>query len=151
MTNETAAETDASAQARRRAAVAKIMQDYRDDAIVNDPLFGEPLVGKAAIATHKLAEMIAISDVSLEVTERWTSGNQLFANWEFSGVHSGPFYNLPATGNRIKISGSTVVTREDGLIAQETLYYDAEQMRRQLSGESTEADDEQPRQEGDPE
>jgi steroid delta-isomerase-like uncharacterized protein len=123
------------AEAKRRLAVGKIMEDYRDDAVVNDPLFAKPLVGKTAIAVHKTAEMIALSDVSLIVTDRWMMGGQLVATWEVTGTHSGPYYNLPATGRRISIAGSTIVTRVDGKIAQETLYYDAEDMRRQLSGE----------------
>jgi steroid delta-isomerase-like uncharacterized protein len=129
---------DRGAADRRRLAVAKIMLDYHADAIVNDPLFGKPLVGKLAIATHKTAEMIALSDVELKVTDRWTMGSDLTAIWEVTGVHSGPYYNLPATGRRISISGATVVTRRDGKIAQETLYYDADDMLRQLSVEATE-------------
>ena len=111
------------------------MLDYCDDAVVNDPLFGKPLVGKPAIAVHKTAEMIALSDVNLEVTDRWTQGSDLVAIWEVTGTHSGPYYNLPATGRRISISGATVVTRRDGKIAQETLYYDADEMRRQLTAD----------------
>jgi steroid delta-isomerase-like uncharacterized protein len=129
---------DRAAADRRRLAVAKIMLDYNADAIVNDPLFGKPLVGKLAIATHKTAEMIALSDVELKVTDRWTMGSDLTAIWEVTGIHSGPYYNLPATGRRISISGATVVTRRDGKIAQETLYYDADDMLRQLSFEATE-------------
>jgi len=96
------------------------------------------LVGKLAIATHKTAEMIALSDVTMNVSDRWTMGSELTAIWEVTGIHSGPYYNLPATGRRISISGATVVTRRDGKIAQETLYYDADDMLRQLKGESTE-------------
>ena len=129
---------DRGAADRRRLAVAKIMLDYNADAIVNDPLFGKPLVGKLAIATHKTAEMIALSEVELKVTDRWTMGSDLTAIWEVTGIHSGPYYNLPATGRRISISGATVVTRRDGKIAQETLYYDADDMLRQLSAEATE-------------
>jgi steroid delta-isomerase-like uncharacterized protein len=129
---------DRGAADRRRLAVARIMLDYHTDAIVNDPLFGKPLVGKLAIATHKTAEMIALSDVELKVTDRWTMGSDLTAIWEVTGIHSGPYYNLPATGRRISISGATVVTRRDGKIAQETLYYDADDMLRQLSAEATE-------------
>jgi steroid delta-isomerase-like uncharacterized protein len=123
---------------RRRVAVSKIMTDYRDDAVVNDPLFGKPLVGKPAIAVHKTAEMIALSDVEMDVTDRWTMGSDLTATWEVTGIHSGPYYNLPPTGKRIKITGATVVTRRDGKIAVETLYYDAEEMLRQLRGEAQE-------------
>jgi steroid delta-isomerase-like uncharacterized protein len=129
---------DREAADRRRLAVAKIMLDYNSDAVVNDPLFGKPLVGKLAIATHKTAEMIALSDVTINVTDTWTMGSELTAIWEVTGLHSGPYYNLPATGRRISISGATVVTRRDGKIAQETLYYDAEDMLRQLTTEEAE-------------
>ena len=66
-------------------------------------------------------------------------GSDLVAIWEVRGTHSGPYYNLPATGNRISIGGATVVTRRDGKISQETLYYDADEMLRQLKGESAES------------
>jgi steroid delta-isomerase-like uncharacterized protein len=133
--NAGSAWNDPAVTHRRRVAVSKIMADYRDDAVVNDPLFGKPLVGKPAIAVHKTAEMIALSDVEMEVTDRWTMGSDLTATWEVTGIHSGPYYNLPATGKRIKITGATVVTRRDGKISVETLFYDAEEMLRQLRGE----------------
>jgi predicted ester cyclase len=120
---------------RRRRAVARIMDDYADEAVVNDPLFAKPLVGKPAIGTHKLAEMIALSDIAFDVGERWEDGNKLFANWTVTGIHSGPYYDLPATDNEIRLEGSTVVTRDDdGKIIEETLFYDADEMRRQLEG-----------------
>jgi steroid delta-isomerase-like uncharacterized protein len=120
---------------RRRQAVARVMDDYADEAVVNDPLFARPLVGKPAIGTHKLAEMIAISDIKFDVGERWEDGNKVFANWKVTGIHSGPFYDLPATNQEIFLEGSTVVTRNDeGKIVEETLFYDADEMRRQLEG-----------------
>jgi predicted ester cyclase len=120
---------------RRRLAVARIMDDYADEAVVNDPLFAKPLVGKPAIGTHKLAEMIALSDIDFEIGERWEDGKKLFANWTVTGIHSGPYYDLPATNDQIRLEGSTVVTRDDeGKITEETLFYDADDMRRQLEG-----------------
>jgi steroid delta-isomerase-like uncharacterized protein len=118
-------------------AVARVMEDYADEAVVNDPLFAKPLVGKPAIGTHKLAEMIALSDIEFDVGERWEDGKKLFANWTVTGIHSGPYYDLPATNNQIRLEGSTVVTRDDdGKITEETLFYDADDMRRQLEGRS---------------
>jgi steroid delta-isomerase-like uncharacterized protein len=120
---------------RRRQAVARVMDDYADEAVVNDPLFAKPLVGKPAIGTHKLAEMIAISDISFDIGERWEEDKKVFANWKVTGMHSGPFYDLPATNKEIFLEGSTVVTRDDdGKIIEETLFYDADDMRRQLEG-----------------
>lgn len=123
------------AEERRRQAVARVMDEYADEAVVNDPLFAKPLVGKPAIGTHKLAEMIAISDIKFDVGERWEDGNKVFANWKVTGMHSGPFYDLPATDKEIFLEGSTIVTRNDeGKIVEETLFYDADAMRRQLEG-----------------
>jgi predicted ester cyclase len=123
------------AEERRRQAVARIMDDYADGAVVNDPLFAKPLAGKPAIGTHKLAEMIAISDIDFEIGERWEDGKKLFANWTVTGIHSGPYYDLQPTNDQIVLKGSTVVTRDDeGKIVEETLFYDAEDMRRQLEG-----------------
>jgi steroid delta-isomerase-like uncharacterized protein len=123
------------AEERRRQAVARIMDDYASDAVVNDPLFAKPLIGKPAIGTHKLAEMIALSDIEFDIGDRWEEGNTVFANWTVTGIHSGPYYDIPATDNEIVLKGSTVVKRDDdGKITEETLFYDAEDMRRQLEG-----------------
>jgi predicted ester cyclase len=127
--------TAASTRTARAAAVGKIVGDYSPDAVVNDPLFGAPLVGMAAIAVHKTAEMVAISNVSLNVLSRAIIGDQLLSTWEMTGTHDGPFYGYAPTGAQIKLSGTTVQTRgRDGKITNETLYYDAADMQRQLSG-----------------
>jgi predicted ester cyclase len=127
--------TAAPTQAARAAAVSRIVDDYSPNAVVNDPLFGAPLVGTAAIAVHKTAEMAAISNVSLNVLSRSMIGDQLVSSWEMTGTHDGPFYSYAPTGAQIKLSGTTVQTRgQDGRITTETLYYDAADMHRQLSG-----------------
>jgi predicted ester cyclase len=127
--------TAASSAAGRAAAVSKLVNEYSSSAVVDDPLFGAPLVGTAAIAVHKTAEMAAISNVSLNVLSRSIVGDQLVSTWEMTGTHDGPFYSYAPTGAQIKLSGSTVQTRgRDGKITRETLYYDAADMQRQLSG-----------------
>jgi hypothetical protein len=127
--------TAATTPAARAAAVSRMLDDYSSSAVVNDPLFGAPLVGTAAIAVHKTAEMAAISNVSLNVLSRSIVGDQLVSTWEMTGTHDGPYYTYAPTGARIELSGTTVQTRgHDGKITTETLYYDAADMRRQLSG-----------------
>lgn len=135
--NQMAGTSAVDAQA-RSAAVANMMGDYSPHAVVNDPLFGGPLVGQAAIAVHKTAEMAAISDLSFNLLSRAIVGNQILATWELQGLHSGPYYSLPASGKRIRMQGATVQTRgQDGRILVETLYYDAARMRRQLTRSET--------------
>jgi predicted ester cyclase len=132
--NDQVAGTSAPTPAARSAAVAKMMGDYSLGAVVNDPLFGGPLLGSAAIAVHKTAEMAAISDVSLKMLSRSIVGDQILATWELEGIHSGPYYTFPPTGKQIQLSGATVQTRgQDGKILVESLFYDAVDMRRQLT------------------
>lgn len=127
--------TRADGPAERTAAVSAIVDEYAPDAVVNDPLFGAPLVGTAAIAVHKTAEMAAMSDVTLNILSRTAVGEQLVSTWEMQGTHSGPFYGLQPTGRRVETRGVTVHTRgRDGKIVNETLYYDAADMHRQLAG-----------------
>ncbi len=127
--------TAAPTRSARAAAVGKVVSDYSSDAVVNDPLFGAPLIGTAAIAVHKTAEMAAISNVSLSVLSRAVVGDQLVSTWEMTGTHDGPFYGYAPTGAQLKLSGTTVQTRgRDGKITNETLYYDAADMQRQLAG-----------------
>jgi predicted ester cyclase len=127
--------TAAPTPAARAAAVSRMIDDYSSGAVVNDPMFGAPLVGTAAIAVHKTAEMAAISNVTLNVLSRSIIGDQLVSTWEMTGTHDGPYYSYAPTGAQIELSGSTVQTRgQDGKITSETLYYDAADMRRQLSG-----------------
>jgi predicted ester cyclase len=129
--------TSAPTAAARAAAVDTTMQDYASTAVVDDPLFGQPLVGKAAIAAHKTAEMGAVSNVSLNVRHSFVFGDQLIAEWEMTATHDGPFLGFAPTGNQITQRGATAMTRDaNGKIVRESLFYDAADMQRQLSGAS---------------
>src|SRR5262249_40938556 len=110
-----------------------ILDDYADDAIVDDPFFAQPIVGKAAIAQRKLAEMAAMRDAAIEVTNRFAYHNQVVAEWTLQGIHQGNFLGYAATGRHIRVQGVTVVTREGGKITRESLHYDVAAVHRQLS------------------
>jgi len=110
-----------------------IMNDYADHAMVEDPFFAEPIVGKEAIAQRKLAEMASIRDATIEVTHRFAYHNQVVAEWVMRGTHAGLFLGYPGTGRQIEVRGVTVVTREQGKITKESLHYDAADVHRQLS------------------
>jgi predicted ester cyclase len=127
--------TAAATSQARRDALHKIVGDYSPNAVVNDPLFGAPLTGTAAIAVHKAAEAAAMSNVTLNILTRVMLGDQLVSTWEMTGTHVGQFYGYAPTGARISVTGTTVHTRgRDGRITTETLYYDAADVHRQLSG-----------------
>ncbi len=110
-----------------------IMNDYADHAVIEDPFFAEPIVGKEAIAHRKLAEMASIRDTTIEVTHRFAYHNQVVAEWVMRGTHAGLFLGYPGTERQIEVHGVTVVSREQGKITKESLHYDLADVHRQLS------------------
>jgi len=109
-----------------------MLEDYADDAVVEDPLFAMPIVGKAAIAQRKLAEMNSMAGATIEIVHRFAHGNQVVAEWIVRGKHEGDFLGFAATGRQIEVHGMTVVTRENGKIMKESLFYDVADLHRQL-------------------
>ncbi len=113
--------------------VENILLDYHPDAIVDDALNGTPIQGHAAIRERKLSEALSMANPKLEITRRYAIGDQVIAEWIFTGTHVGTYKGYTATGNQIRLQGLTVVTRRDGKIVNETLYYDAAEIHQQLS------------------
>jgi len=66
------------------------------------------------------------------VTNRVVHGNQVTAEWVAEGVHTGDLPGLPASGLSFSIRGVTVVIRHNGKIVRESLYYDVNELHRQL-------------------
>jgi steroid delta-isomerase-like uncharacterized protein len=123
------AEGPSEAQVRR---LETIMADYADDAVVDDPLYETPIVGKKAIGERKLAEMRSMSGATIDVTSRLAHGDQVLAEWIVRGTHQGDLLGFRATGRAIEVHGVTVVTRRKGKIVRESLYYDLADLHRQL-------------------
>lgn len=113
--------------------VQQLMQDYHEDAVVEDSLMETPIVGRAAIANRKRAEFLGISGAQIHITQRFALGDQVVAEWVVTGTHAGDLWGFPASGQAINIRGLTAVTRRDGKISKESLYYDAAEVRRQLT------------------
>jgi steroid delta-isomerase-like uncharacterized protein len=112
--------------------VSSLHNDYAEHAIVEDSMYPEPFVGRAAIMGRKSVGMAAFPDVTINVTNRVVQGNQLTVEWVASGTHSGHFSGLAATGRTFSIPGVTVVVREHGKIVRESIYYDVAEVHRQL-------------------
>jgi steroid delta-isomerase-like uncharacterized protein len=123
----------AAATAQIEQMVQKLMEDYHEDAVVEDMLMSAPIVGREAIANRKRAEFLGISGAKIHVLQRFAMGDQVVAEWIVTGTHTGDLWGFPATGQSIQIRGLTAVTRRDGKITKESLYYDADEVRRQLT------------------
>ena len=110
----------------------QLQYDYAEHAVVEDSMYSHPLVGRDAILARKSAGMAAMPGLNISVTNRVVRGNQLTVEWIASGAHTGNYPGLPSTGRTFSIPGVTVVVRHDGKIVRESLYYDMDEVRRQL-------------------
>jgi steroid delta-isomerase-like uncharacterized protein len=106
--------------------------DYAEDAVVEDSMHAQPFVGRAAIMARKATGMAAIPDLQIHVTNRVAHGSQVVVEWVAKGTHSRDFPALPASGRSFSIPGVTVVVRENGKIVREAIYYDMQEVRRQI-------------------
>jgi|GEM_PF-89444 len=85
----------------------------------------ENVVGIEGMAGYYKALVSAFSDVEFTINNIFGEGSQLVKHWTFKGTHTGDFFGIPATGNSVEISGSTIVRMsKDGRIAEEQDFMD---------------------------
>ena len=111
-----------------------MLSDYAEDAVVHDPLFAQPFVGKAAIAARYAAEVASVPDRALRILNRTVSGTELMVEWEASGTHAREFLGFGGKGRSYTLRGTTVVARRDGKIVREAHFYDVDALLRQIEG-----------------
>jgi steroid delta-isomerase-like uncharacterized protein len=111
---------------------SELQHDYAMHAVVEDSMYSQPFVGRAAIMARKGIGMAAMADLKITVSNRVAHGPQVVVEWIATGTHSGDFPGLPASGRPFSIRGVTVVVRHEGKIVREAIYYDMEEVRRQL-------------------
>ena len=116
-----------------KGALNELHHDYAEHAIVEDSLYDEPFVGRAAILARKSMGFAAVTNAQITMTNRVVQGNQVTVEWVATGTHTGDLPGLPASHRPYVLQGVTVVLREEGKIVREALYYDADDFRRQLS------------------
>ncbi len=85
----------------------------------------ENIVGIEGMAGYYKALVSAFSDIKFTINNIFGEGDQLVKYWTFKGKHTGDFFGIPATGNPVEISGSTIVRMsKDGRIAEEQDFMD---------------------------
>ena len=76
--------------------------------------------------------MTGFSEIEWTIIDAFGQGNKLTKHWNFKGKHTGNFFGIPATGNKLNLSGTTIVTMRDGRIAKEHDFFDMKSMLDQL-------------------
>ena len=143
---------DAQAQLERNATMyeetwTKFVQG--DSTIVNSNRFHEDvvvvtaqgdIVGIEATKNYYMNYLTGFSDREFTILEVVGQGNRLVKHWNFKGTHTGDFFGMPASGNKLNLSGTTMVTMKDGKIAKEQDFFDVMSMVNQLTAGDVNAD-----------
>ena len=143
---------DAQAQLERNATMyeetwIKFVQG--DTSVVNSDRFTEDvvvvtaqgdLVGIEACKDFYMNYLTGFSDREFTILEVVGQGNRLVKHWNFKGTHTGDFFGMPASGNKLNLSGTTMVTMRDGKIAKEQDFFDMMSMVSQLTVGDVNAD-----------
>ena len=112
-----------------------------DTSVVNNKNFTEDvvivtsngdLVGIDACKEFYLNYLDGFSDIEWTIVDAFGQGNKLIKHWNFKGKHTGDFFGIPATGNSLNLSGTTIVTMREGRIAKEHDFFDMKSMLDQL-------------------
>ena len=80
-----------------------------------------------------LASVYALSSYPADAYNNLGQGDKIVKHWNFKGVHTGVFFGIPATGNKLNLSGTTLVEMKDGKIAKEQDFFDMQSMISQLN------------------
>ena len=117
-------------------ALAKL---YAEDAVAYDPMYPEPLRGRAAIRKDAATFFRGFPDIRFEVISTIEKDDRYGADEvRLTGTHTGPLetptgQELPPTNKRIELRGGGFTRlNERGEIVEERRYYDVAGVLRQL-------------------
>ena len=94
------------------------------------------LVGIEAVKNFYLNYFLGFSDVEFTIVDAFGQGDKIVKYWNFKGTHTGDFFGIPASGNKLDLSGTTLVSIKDGKIAREQDFFDMMSMLNQLQQNS---------------
>lgn len=120
-----------------------------ETSIVNEERFQEDvvvvtsqgdLIGIEACKKYYMNFLTGFSNIEFTIPEVIGQGDRLVKHWNFKGKHTGDFFGIPASGNKLNLSGTTLVTIKDGKIAKEHDFFDMMSMVGQLTEGDVDAD-----------
>ena len=88
--------------------------------------------GKEAVSKYYDVWWTAFPDVNIVIKRLVASGEWVFAENEVTATHLGPWLGIPPTGKRTVQHLCAVCRMRDGLMIEETVYYDQLERIRQI-------------------
>jgi steroid delta-isomerase-like uncharacterized protein len=100
---------------------------YSDGAVLRDsPDMANAAVGRDGIRARSQRIMDGFPDCKVEPLSLCVEGDRSCQEWRFTGTHDGEFLGVAATGRHVDNVGCTCNRMgADGLVTEQTLYWDA--------------------------
>ena len=123
--------------------------DERDMDVINSQYFtedvkvvipGDDIIGIEGTKDYYGNYLTGFSDAEFTFVDLFGQGDKLVKHWNFKGTHTGVAFGIPASGNKLNLSGTTLVTMKDGKIAKEQDFFDVTAMINQLTSGDVNAD-----------
>jgi len=92
----------------------------------------ENIVGIEGFKAYYKNYLTGFSDIKFTIVEIFGQGDKIVKQWNFKGKHTGDFFEIPATGKEVNVTGVTVVKMKDGKILQEQDFLDNLDLMQQL-------------------
>ncbi len=96
------------------------------------------IVGIEGVRQFYMNYLNGFSEIEFTIVDAFGQGDKIVKHWNFKGLHTGDFFGIPATGNRLDLSGTTLVTMREGRVASEQDFFDMKSMLDQLQKASGE-------------
>jgi steroid delta-isomerase-like uncharacterized protein len=90
------------------------------------------IVGIDSARAYYTNYLTGFSNITFTIKDVFGQGEKLVKHWNFSGIHTGVFFGIPATGKKVNIDGVTLVRMANGKIAEERDFFDNLDLMTQL-------------------
>jgi steroid delta-isomerase-like uncharacterized protein len=112
--------------------VARTLATMVDEPTYDIVIRGEPMRGRAAVAGHLQRLFATFPDFTIAIDDIVADERKVVCELTLRGTHGGPFLDVAPTGRPVEFRLAAVFTSPDGKIVQETAYYDALTILRQI-------------------
>ena len=106
-----------------------VTDDCTWEDVPNGVHHGRQAVEALAQATHKM-----VPDLDLEILNVFIGEGWFIAEWQATGTNAGDFPGIPASGNRFRMRGASVLVLREDKIHRYSSYWDTNSMKKPFAG-----------------
>ena len=112
---------------------------FTDDCTYEDVTLGVVTHGKEELKQFGDGIFAAMPDIVFPLDSKVVGQDRAALEWTMTGTQTGPFGDLPATGKKCAVRGSSVLEVRDGRFSRCSDYWDMTTLLKQLGHVSTTA------------